>query len=229
MQASPSGRRATTLGRVTWTPQNMWPPSPRTSRTRGWPPGAAVSVDVDRAPGDRVGDPADHHGAEDAGVGGVGGEQRGQVDVEDQLAVHRHERLVAAVGIEQREGVLEAAAGAEQDVLGAVDDAGAERRAVAQLALDDVAAVVDVDDDVADAVGDELGEAEAQDRQVAHRQHRLGALVGQRAQAGTLAGAQQHRSGHGGTIARVDRGGEFAAGRGSRDQCNGGIVVLRDG
>ena len=74
-----------------------------------------------------------------------------------------------AVGIEQRQRVLEAAAGAEDRRLVAVLDARAEAAAVAELALDHVAAVVRVDDELADAVRDEVRDPVREDRDAAHR------------------------------------------------------------
>ena len=153
--------------------------------------------DVDRAPVERVGDAADDHHAEEIGRrrGGpaVRGDQRGDVEIEDQLAVARHERLVAAVRIEQREGVLEAAAGAEDRVLVDVVEARAVLPAVAELAPDHVAQVVRVDDQLGEAVRDEVRDPVREDREAAHRQHRLGALGAQRAEARRQAGAQEHR------------------------------------
>ncbi len=155
---------------------------------------AVVLADIDRAPGDRVGHAPHHHHAEHVAGGGVRADQRAEIDIEDQLAVERQERLVRARGIEQRERVLEPAAGAEDRLLVAVLDARPEARPIAELALDDIAAVVDVDDEIADPVTDEVGDAVAEDRQIADRQHRLGSLVRQGAQAGAVAGTEEHRA-----------------------------------
>ena len=65
------------------------------------------------------------------------------------LPLHDTNGSSRAVGIEQRQRVLEAAAGAEDRRLVDVLDAGAEPAAVADLALDQVAEVVRVDHDLA--------------------------------------------------------------------------------
>src|SRR5690606_29301639 len=97
---------------------------------------------------------------------------------------------------EQPEGVLEPPAGAEDGGLLAVLDAGAEIRAVAELGPDQVAVVVQVDDDVADAVAGQQGDAVANDGDVAHRQEGLGQGPAEVAEPGGQAGAQQHGAGH---------------------------------
>ena len=96
-----------------------------------------VDGDVDRAPRRRIGHPAHHHHAEDVAGRVVARGERGDVEIEDQLAVARQERLVGAVRIEQRERVLEPAAGARATRrLVEVLDPRAEPAAVAELALD---------------------------------------------------------------------------------------------
>jgi hypothetical protein len=135
-----------------------------------------VVANVDRAPRLRIGDSADDHHAEDVAAGVVRGDHRREIDVEDQLAVATHERLVAPVGIEQAQRVLEPATGAEQYGFVDVLDPRAVLPAVSDLALDDARQVVGVDHDVADAVRDEVGDPVREDRHPAHRQHRFGAL-----------------------------------------------------
>ena len=83
-------------------------------------------------------------------------DERGEVEVEDQLAVDGDERLVAAVGIEQRQRVLEAAAGAEDRRLVAVLDARAERLPSPSSRWIRSRAMMRVDDEVGDAVRDEV-------------------------------------------------------------------------
>jgi hypothetical protein len=98
----------------------------------------------------------------------------GEVEIEDELAVGRDERLVGAVGIEQWKRMLEPAAGAQDRGLVDETNARAEAAAVAELALEQLGAMMRVDDDVGDAVRDEVRDAVFHDRNAAHRQQRLG-------------------------------------------------------
>jgi hypothetical protein len=155
---------------------------------------ARVGADLHRAPRLGIGHAPHHHHPEDVAGRAVAREQVGEVEVEDQLAVGRDERLVAAVGIEQRERVLEAAAGAQDLRLVQVLDARAVLPPVAELAPDHLAEVVRVDDEVADPVGDQVGDPVGEDREAAHRQHRLGPLGPEIAEPRRQPGTQQHRA-----------------------------------
>ena len=88
--------------------------------------------------------------------------------------------------------MLEATAGAEQHFFVRVGNPCAEGTTIADLALDDIATMMDVDHDVGDAMTDELRDAVGQDRHAAHRQHRLGPLVGKCTQSRTQPSAEQH-------------------------------------
>ena len=94
---------------------------------------AAVGGDVDGAPRLGVGHaPHDHHAARVGGRRAKRGDERGHVEVEDQLAVDRDEGLVGSVGVEERQRVLDAASGAEDRILVVVLDPRTPARAVAE-------------------------------------------------------------------------------------------------
>ena len=67
-----------------------------------------VGGDLDRAPRFRVGDATHDHHAEDVSRGAIGGGECGDIEIEDQLAVDREERLVAAIWIEEWQRVPQA-------------------------------------------------------------------------------------------------------------------------
>jgi hypothetical protein len=122
--------------------------------------------------------------------GAVARQQRTEVDVDDDLAIHHQERRVA----EQRQGAADAATGAEQVRFARVHDVCAQRRAVAELALDHLAVVEQVHHDVAHAVADQVRDGVTNQRDVGHRQERLGPLRRQRAEPRAHAGSEDHRA-----------------------------------
>src|SRR5262249_29838001 len=68
-----------------------------------------------------------------------------------------------------------------------------------------LALVVQVDDEVGDAVAGEERDGVADERHVAYRQERLRPLVGQGNEPGGEAGGQNHRAGHGGTFSKTTK------------------------
>jgi hypothetical protein len=136
--------------------------------------------------------------------------ERGDVEIEDELAVVRDEWLVGAVGIQQLQRVLQPAARAEDVLLVDVRDARSEASAVTDLVLNDVGLVVRVDHDVANAVCDEVRDSVGQDRNTAHGQHRLRALGPHPSETRRESGAEQHRA-HASTVARASTRGQRTA------------------
>ena len=128
-----------------------------------------------------------HHGGERA-ARAVRGDDGGEVEVDDHLAVDDHERPVA----EERRRVLEAAARAEDARLARIRDVHARVGTVAQLGRDELALVVEVDHDLANAGRPHERHRVADERPVAHRQQHLGPLVRDGPEARAVARRQDH-------------------------------------
>jgi hypothetical protein len=151
----------------------------------------AVVGRVDGAPALRVGVRTDDQGRGRARFS-VRAQHRAQIEVEDDLAVQDHERL----GAEERQRAPDAAAGAEDGRLARVGDRDPELGAGAELVGDELAVVVQVDDQLADAVAGAQRDRVADERDVGDRHERLGPLVAERAQTRAEAGGEDHRARH---------------------------------
>ena len=110
-----------------------------------------------------------------------------QVDVGEDVAGDDEEPLVELV-----HGVSDGARRAERGGLGGVHHADAELGAVAEVGPDGVGHEGHRDDDVLEPVGAEQVDHVLHHRDVGHRQHRLGLVRGERAQAGALASGHDH-------------------------------------
>ena len=98
------------------------------------------------------------------------------------VAVQHEERASA----QQRQGVLHAAAGFQQSLL--VHDLGAVPYSIGDL----LAEMMDVHDDIADAMGDQSIQRALEQGAAGHGNQRLGHGVGQRPHALAAAGRQDH-------------------------------------
>ena len=123
-------------------------------------------------------------------------DDRAEVDVGEHVARDDEEPLVELVA-----GVQHRAGRPERGLLGRVDHAHAELGAVAEVRADRVGHEGDGDDDLAEAVLAQQEDDVLHHRPVGHRQHRLGLVGGERAQAGALTARHDHRL-HAGTPVR---------------------------
>jgi hypothetical protein len=95
--------------------------------------------------------------------------------------------------------VADAAGGFQRAGLGRPGDAHAEGCAVTERLFQPVAEVGVVDDELAEAGGAQALDVPHDEGLAAHRQQRLGGVVGERAHALAAAGGEDHRFGHGGS------------------------------
>src|SRR5262249_27704303 len=110
-------------------------------------------------------------------------EYRVEIDVDDNLAVDQNERLPGKKG----RGRAHAAAGAEDfGLLARID------HRVAELVFDQLAEMVRVDDDVANAVAAQKSQRPAHERDVTDGQKRLGTLYRQVAEPRAEPGGKYH-------------------------------------
>src|SRR5207249_4827317 len=148
-------------------------------------PVLGIELDEAVARGFRVG-PHDHrrHGA----AGPVEGDDVLQVELEEAVAVHHHERLAR----EQWLGPLDAAARVEDRILPGVLDPEAEAAAVTDALLDRVAQVMEVDHHLADAAGVQELQDVLEQRPSRDRKERLRRRVGERREARTPPRGEHH-------------------------------------
>jgi hypothetical protein len=120
----------------------------------------------------------------------VEGERPFEVRLEQDVAVDHEKRPVA---LEKPARAADAAGrAANPTVLPNVAQADAERRAIAECGRDGLGEVVQVHDDVTDAGRGEPADGVLDERPAEDGNERLGQLLGEWAQAGTEAGAQDH-------------------------------------
>jgi hypothetical protein len=110
-------------------------------------------------------------------VVGVEGAHRAEVEAGEHIAVDDEQRGLGAVHQAER------ARGAERAVLVEVADADAERRAVAEVALDMLGLVPRRDDDIADARVAEVADRALEQGLARDGEHGLGGVLGERAEA----------------------------------------------
>ena len=156
-------------------------------RTPGDPAHAVVGVELDQPPARGVRRRTDHHGR-DAAARAVKLDHLAQRQLEQAVAVRDHEGLA----LEQRLGLLDAAAGVEDPRLPRVSHAHAEARPVADLLLDQLTEVVQVDHHLLDAAGAQELEDVAEERRARHGHQRLGQPVGQGREPRAASGRQDH-------------------------------------
>ncbi len=153
-----------------------------------------------------------------AGLDGEGGEgvifgvelqHAAEIDVADDVDVVEKEELVHLVGFrlggiaaagstasaifeEEPGGFFQAAAGVQQNIFAGDFDAHAEVFIGFQIVDDQVGEVMDVDDHFVDAEGAQAGEGDFEQRAAGEFDEGLGAMVGERAEAGAEAGGEDH-------------------------------------
>ena len=119
----------------------------------------------------------------------VAANEVGEVEVEEHVAVDEEHRVVA----EQAPHLSRTAARAQQLALEGVRDAQPEGTAVPDRLAHGGGQVMEVDDDVGDAVAAQQLQRPVQQRAVEHRQDGLGAQQGERPHAQAQPGRQDHR------------------------------------
>ena len=118
----------------------------------------------------------------------VRGQEPAQVEVEEHVAVHEKERLVA----EHLPHRPRTASRAQDRALAGVADAQAEAPSAPQDGRDGLRQVVQVHDDVPHSGPGEADHRPLEERAVEHRQHRLGPEQGQRAHPQAQARGEDH-------------------------------------